>query len=108
MAYFVDSVPYEESEYLEIKKIIQNKPVDTFETVYRFNHETKMYEGFERTEEEKVTWYAEIVEIGTITLEEVPEEYYKEVSAIVNAETAEKYTLDEAAEILSEEVANEL
>lgn len=108
MAYFIDNIPYEESEYLEIKRIIQDKPVDTFETVYRFNHESKMYEGLERTEEEKVQWYVEVVGNGTIILDEVPEEYYEEVSAIVNSETEEKYTLDEAAEILSNEVANEL
>lgn len=81
MAYFIDGIQYDEAEYQEIRKIINSRPADTFETVHRFNHEKKMIEGYERTEEEKVDWFVEAVELGTITIDKVPNEYKEAVEA---------------------------
>lgn len=56
-----------------------------------------------------IATYAEKVINEEMEMEEVPAEYYEEVYAIANAPKPEPtYTLDEAAQILTEEVANEL
>lgn len=93
MAYFIDSIEYTEEEYNELRKIINNRPMDTFETVYFLNHDTKMYEGRDRTHDEVVDWYVQVVQIGTVKLEEVPEEYRTEVESRLNEgeATAEDY-----------------
>lgn len=53
-----------------------------------------------------VAHYVEQVLSGAMTLEDVPEEYREEVSEIVNAPEPEPlYTLDEASEIITREVA---
>lgn len=98
MAYFIDGIPYDESKYQELKEVIDDRPINTFETVYRLNHETKMYEAFERTEEEKVDWFVEIVELGTITIDEVPEEYKEAVEARIPISEEEQW----ANEIMEE------
>lgn len=72
-------------EYDALMAVIQDKPVDTFEFVYELK-ESGMYEPRERTEDEKIDWYLQLVQAGTITLEEVPEEYRAEVEAKLNAQ----------------------
>lgn len=72
-------------EYDSLMAIIQDKPVDTFESVYELK-ESGMYEPRERTHEEVIHWYAEIVYVGTISIEEVPEEYRSEVDSLLNPE----------------------
>ena len=86
---------------------IQNKPIDTFESVYELK-ESGMYEARERTHEEVIDWYVQIVLIGTITLEDVPEEYRSEVESLLTpVEPEALYTLDEACEIITQEVASD-
>lgn len=97
-----------ETEYNTLLSVMANKPVDTLETVYRLSAETNQYEPFARTHEETVDWYFQKVTSGEITLDEVPEDYKAEVEAKLPKPEPEKYTLDEAAALLTEEVANEL
>lgn len=97
-----------ETEYNTLLSVMANKPVDTLETVYRLSAETNQYEPFARTHEETVEWYFQKVTSGEITLDEVPEDYKAEVEAKLPKPEPEKYTLDEAAALLTEEVANEL
>lgn len=94
MTYSVDGILYTEEEYNELMKVISDRPVNTFETVYRFNHETKMYEGFERTEEEKIDWFVEVVSLGTVKLEEVPVEYRAEVENRLPVSEEEQWAKD--------------
>lgn len=49
--------------------------------------------------------YVSAVSSGTMTLDEVPEEYRSEVEAKLPAPTEPTYTLDEAATILAQEVS---
>ncbi len=65
-------------EYDSLMLIIQNKPIDTFESVYKLK-ESGIYEPRERTEEEKIDWFVEVVSLGTVKPEEVPVEYRAEV-----------------------------
>jgi hypothetical protein len=91
-------------EYDSLMVVIQDKPVDTFESVY-YLAESGIYEPRERTREEIIEWYANMVQIGMITLEDVPEEYRSEVESQLPEPTPELYTLDEASEIISQEVS---
>ena len=84
-------------EYDSLMAIIQDKPVDTWESVYELR-ESGMYEPRERTEEEKVEWYLQIVLAGTITLEEVPTEYRTQVEAMMPVSEEEQW----ANEIMEE------
>lgn len=76
----------EPEDYDALMEVIKNKPVDTLESVYRLSNETGMYEPFERTEEEKIQWYIQVVSAGTVALEDVPEEYRTEVEAQAQAQ----------------------
>lgn len=93
----------EEKAKLEV--VIAAKPDDTLESVYRLSAETMRYEPFERTHEETVDWYVQAVERGTMTIDEVPEEYRAEVEGRLPQPEEQKYTLDEAAEVLAQEVS---
>ena len=84
-------------EYDSLMAVIQNKPVDTWESVYYLDAETESYLPRERTEEEKVDWYLMVVQMGTVALEDIPQEYRTEVKA--------RLPKTEAEELL-EEVAN--
>lgn len=86
-----------QEEYNSLMEVIQDKPVDTFESVYELR-ESGMYEPRERTEEEKVDWYVQIVQAGTITLEEVPTEYRAEVESRMPVSEEEQW----AKEIMEE------
>lgn len=84
-------------EYDSLMDTILNKPVDTWESVYELR-ESGMYEPRERTEEEKVEWYVQLVLAGTITIEEVPAEYRSQVEAMMPVSEEEQW----AKEIMSE------
>ena len=84
-------------EYETLLAVIQNKPVDTFESVYELR-ESGMYEPRERTHEEIIQWYVNVVQLGTITLEDVPTEYRAEVEAHMPISEEEQW----AKEIMGE------
>ena len=97
--------PITEEEYNSILSIIQSKPADTLESIYRLSAETEQYEPFTRTHEETVDWCVQAVSSGTMTLEEVPEEYRAEVEERLPEPEEQQYTLDEAATLLAQEVS---
>lgn len=66
-------------KHAELDYKFKNRPVDTFESVYYFDDATETYLPRERTEEEKVDWYVQIVQAGTVALEDISEEYLAEV-----------------------------
>lgn len=95
-----------EEKYNQLTALIRTKPSDTLETKYFLSNDTEEYTGRETTHDEKVEWYVSAVLSEQITIDEVPTEYKAEVEA--KLPQPEKYTLDEAAALLTEEVANEL
>ena len=70
-------------KHAELSETIKNKPEDTFEAVYRLSAETEQYVPCERTHEETVAWYAEKVNSGEMTIDEVPTDYKSEVEQLV-------------------------
>lgn len=94
-----------EAKHTELSEKIKNKPQDTLEAVYRLSNEIETYVPCERTHDETVDWYVEKVSVGETTLEEVPEEYRSEVESKLPTPEETKYTLDEAATILAQEVS---
>lgn len=93
-----------EEKHRELSEKIKNRPADTLEAVYRLSNETETYIPCERTHEETVDWYVQAVSSGTMTIEEVPEDYRSEVEAKLPSEQP-TYTLDEAATLLAQEVS---
>lgn len=93
-----------EAKHTELSEKIKNRPADTLEAVYRLSNETETYVPCERTHEETVDWYVQAVSSGTMTIEEVPEDYRSEVEAKLPSEQP-TYTLDEAATLLAQEVS---
>lgn len=93
-----------EEEYRFLQAVMSDKPVDTYESVY-FLAESGIYEARERTPDEVIAWYVNVVEIGTISIEDVPEEYREVVRAKLPEPTPKLYTLDEASEIIAKEVS---
>lgn len=91
-------------KHTELSEKIKNKPEDTLEAVYRLSNETETYVACERTHSETVDWYVQAVSSGTMTIEEVPEDYRSEVEAKLPTEQP-TYTLDEAATLLAQEVS---
>lgn len=91
-------------KHTELSEKIKNKPEDTLEAVYRLSNETETYVPCERTHDETVDWYVQAVSSGTMTIEEVPEDYRSEVEAKLPTEQP-TYTLDEAATLLAQEVS---
>lgn len=100
-----NGVEITEAKHTELSNTIKARPYDTLEFVYRLSNETKTYVPCERTHEETVDWYVSAVSSGTMTIEEVPEEYRSEVEAKLPTPTEPTYTLDEAATILAQEVS---
>lgn len=86
------------AKYAELDAKFKNSPEDTFESIYYFDDATETYLPRERTEEEKVDWYVQIVQAGTITLEEVPTEYRAEVESRMPVSEEEQW----AKEIMEE------
>ena len=71
-------ITLEEKSHLE--SVIDAKPADTLESIYRLSAETEQYKPYQRTHEETVTWYVEQVNSGEMTLDEVPDDYRAEVA----------------------------
>lgn len=90
-------------KYNQIMAVIQTHPEDTLETKYYLSAETETYVGRETTHDEKVDWYVSAVLTDQMTIDGVPSEYQEEVKAKLPQEE-QKYTLDEAANILVQEV----
>lgn len=100
-----NGVEITQEEKAKLEAVIASKPADTLESIYRLSAETEQYMAFARTHEETVAWYVEHVNIGEMTIEEVPEEYRSEVEAKLPTPAEPTYTLDEAATILAQEVS---
>lgn len=94
-----------ETEYNTLLSVMANKPVDTLEYIYRLSAETNQYEPFARTHEETVEWYFQKVTNGEMTINDVPETYREEVKAKLPKPPEQKYTLDEVATLLANEVS---
>lgn len=71
-------------EKAKLEAVIASKPAGTLESIYRLSAETEQYEPYPRTHEETVAWYAEQVNGGEMTLDEVPDDYLSEVEAQIN------------------------
>ena len=68
-------------KHTELTATINAKPQDTLEAIYRLSNETEEYIAIPRTHSETVDWYVQAVSSGTMTIEDVPEEYRAEVEA---------------------------
>lgn len=93
-----------EETYKELLLKIQSCPSNTLDTIYYLSAKTEQYVGRETTHDEKVDWYVSAVLTEQMTIDGVPSEYQEEVKAKLPQEEQEKYTLDEAANILAQEV----
>lgn len=98
------AVEITEQKHTDLSEKFKAKPADTLEAVYRLSNETEQYVPCERTHDETVDWYVQAVSSGTMTIEEVPEDYRSEVEAKLPSEQP-TYTLDEAATLLAQEVS---
>lgn len=92
-------------EKAKLSELINSKPADTLEYCYRLSAETETYVPCERTHDETVYWYVQAVSSGAMTIEDVPEGYIAEVEGRLPQPEEQKYTLDEAAEVLAQEVS---
>lgn len=99
-----NAVEISEEKYNQIMSVIQTHPEDTLETKYYLSAETETYVGRETTHDEKVDWYVSAVVTNQMTIDGVPSEYQEEVKAKLPQTEQERYTLDEAANILAQEV----
>lgn len=96
-----------EEKYNQLMTVIQAKPDDTLEKAYYLSEKTETYIERETTHAEKVNWYVSAVLSEEMTIEEAPAEYRQEVEAALPQPEQKTYTLDEAANILAQEVSNE-
>lgn len=81
----------EPEEHARLDAVIKAKPEDTLETVYRLSNETETYVPCERTHDETVDWYVQEIGNGNITIDDVPEEYKKEVEAKLPTPEVDRY-----------------
>ena len=95
-----NAVEISEEKYNQIMAVIQTHPEDTLETKHYLSAETDTYVGRETTLAVKLEWYVSAVLSEQMAIEGVPSEYQEEVKAKLPQEGQEKYTLDEAANIL--------
>ena len=95
------------ADYDNLLSVVKNKPDDTLEYIYRLSAETNQYEPFARTHEETVDWYVGKILNEEMTIDDVPETYREEVKAKLPVPPEQKYTLDEAATIIAQEVSAE-
>ena len=95
------------TDYDNLLSVVKNKPDDTLEYIYRLSAETNQYEQFSRTHEETVDWYVGKILNEEMTIDDVPETYKEEVKAKLPVPPEQKYTLDEAATIIAQEVSAE-
>ena len=94
-----------EEKYNQLMAVIQAKPEDTLENVYELSNASEQYEPRKRTHAETVDWYVAEIMSGKLTIDKVPSEYKSEVEAKLPEPQPVKYTLDEAADILAQEVS---
>lgn len=78
-------------KYAELSAKTKTAPKDTLEYCYRLSNETEEYIAIPRTHEETVDWYVEKISNNTITIDEVPEEYKKEVEAKLPTPEVDRY-----------------
>ena len=95
------------ADYDSLLSAVKNKPDDTLEYIYRLSAETNQYEPFSRTHEETVDWYVGKILNEEMTIDDIPETYKEEVKAKLPKPQEQKYTLDEAATIIAQEVSTE-
>ena len=95
------------ADYDNLLSVVKNKPDDTLEYIYRLSAETNQYEQFSRTHEETVDWYVGKILNEEMTIDDIPETYKEEVKAKLPVPPEQKYTLDEAATIIAQEVSAE-
>lgn len=95
------------ADYDNLLSVVKNKPDDTLEYIYKLSAETNQYEPFARTHEETVDWYVGKILNEEMTINDVPETYKEEVKAKLPVPPEQKYTLDEAATIIAQEVSAE-
>lgn len=95
------------ADYDNLLSVVKNKPDDTLEYIYKLSAETNQYEPFARTHEETVDWYVGKILNEEMTIDDVPETYKEEVKAKLPVPPEQKYTLDEAATIIAQEVSAE-
>ena len=62
---------------------MQSKPDDTLEQKYVLSAETENYKPIPTTREDKVRWYFNAVNSNQMAIEDVPEEFRSEVSAML-------------------------
>lgn len=72
-----------EEDYNRLLSVMQSKPDDTLEQKYVLSAETENYKPIPTTHEDKVRWYFNAVTSEQITIEDIPEEFRSEVSAML-------------------------
>ena len=101
-----DSIPEEDfispKKYEELCAKFREAPENTYESVYYFDWETETYLPRERTEAEKVDWFVQVVQIGTVKLEDVPAEYKTEVESRLPVSEEQKLVDSIVAEVSNE------
>ena len=88
-------------KYEELRVKFSEAPEDTFESVYYFDWETETYLPRPRTHEEVIDWYVQIILIGTVALDEIPQEYRAEVEARMPISEEQQWVNDIIAEVLA-------
>jgi hypothetical protein len=96
-----------ETEYNNLLAIMRKAPQDGAEHGYHLSAETLQYEFYVKPREEAVDWYVGKILNEEITINDVPETYKEEVKAKLPVPPEQKYTLDEAATIIAQEVSAE-
>jgi hypothetical protein len=94
-----------EIEYNNLLAIMKKAPQDGAEYGYHLSAETLQYEFYVKPREEAVDWYVGKILNEEMTIDDVPETYREEVKAKLPVPPEEKYTLDEAATIIAQEVS---
>lgn len=96
-----------ETEYNNLLAIMKKAPKDEAEYGYHLSAETLQYEFYVKPREEAVDWYVGKILNEEMTIDDVPETYKEEVKAKLPVPPEQKYTLDEAATIIAQEVSAE-
>lgn len=96
-----------ETEYNNLLAIMEKAPQDGAEYGYHLSAETLQYEFYVKPREEAVDWYVGKILNEEMTINDVPETYREEVKAKLPVPPEQKYTLDEAATIIAQEVSAE-
>lgn len=82
-----------EEKYKELEEKKQNKPSNTLDVKYVLDNETEEYIEVETTHDEKVMWYVSAITDGTMTIDDVPEEFKSDVQALLPVEPVYPYGL---------------